>query len=111
MAFLTEDGKQPGIFERTITQIVTSQDHDLLGMSYLMAALVFTGKDEREIVKRRFAMFEDFLEDTWAYQEILQKGLLLGHQEELQRQRKILTKLVQLRFPELTVLAKKGVNF
>ena len=41
-------------------------------MSYLMAALVFTGQDERETVKRRFAMFEDFLEDTWAYQEIFQ---------------------------------------
>ena len=111
LAFLTEDGKQPDIVERTITQIVTSLDHDLLGMSYLMAALVFTGQDERETVKRRFAMFEDFLKDTWAYQEILQKGLLLGRQEErqeeLQWQRNTLAKLVQLRFPELTALAKK----
>jgi len=68
---------------------------------------VFTSQDERETVKRRFAMFEDFLEDTWAYQEILQKGLLLGRQEELLRQRKNLTYIVQMRFPELTVLAKK----
>lgn len=119
LAFLTEDGKQPRIVERTITQIVTSQDHDLLGMSYLMAALVFTSPNERETVKRRFTMFEDFLKDTWAYQEILQKGLLQGllqgrqegrqeeRQEELQRQRKNLTYIVQMRFPELTVLAKK----
>src|SRR5947209_19161550 len=88
-------------------------------MSYLMAALVFTSQDEHETVKRRFAMFEDFLEDTWAYQEILQKGLLQGrqqgrqeafqlaHQKELQRQRKALMYIVQMRFPELTVLAKK----
>src|SRR5436305_3258154 len=101
------NGKQPRIVERTITQIVTAQDHDLLGMSYLMAALVFTSQDERETVKRRFAMFEDFLQDTWAYQEILQKGLLQGRQEELMRQRKTLTHFVQKRFPELTVLAKK----
>jgi len=60
-------------------------------------------------------MFEDFLADTWAYQEILQKGLLQGrqeafqlaHQEELQRQRKALMYIVQMRFPELAVLAKK----
>lgn len=50
---------------------------------------------------------EDILKNTWAYQEILQKGLLQARQEELMRQRKTLTQFVQMRFPELTVLAKK----
>ena len=54
---------------------------------------------------------EDILKDTWAYQEIFQKGFLQGleevRQEELQFQRRMLPRLVRLRFPKLTKLAKK----
>jgi hypothetical protein len=62
---------------------------------------------------------EDILKDTWAYQEIFQKGFLQGYQEafqetlqrerpqELRRQRKMPSRLVRLRFPKLTKLAKK----
>src|SRR5690348_8838328 len=58
---------------------------------------------------------EDILKNTWAYQEIFQKGFLQGYQEtlqrerpqELRRQRRMLSRLVRLRFPKLTKLAKK----
>ena len=57
----------------------------------------------------------DILEESWAYQEIVKKGLEKGLQQglkkgELQAQRETLLDIVQARFPELASLTKKQAS-
>ena len=57
----------------------------------------------------------DILEESWAYQEIVKKGLEKGLQQglkkgELQAQRETLLDIVQARFPELVSLTKKQTS-
>jgi hypothetical protein len=59
-------------------------------------------------------MFHDILEDSWSYQEIVQKGLDLGlqkgrEQEKLLSARSFLTRIVEKQFPPLLSLAQKKV--
>ena len=75
-------------------------------------------EDDRQWLQRRFEMLHDILEESWAYQEIKQKGLFEGRQEglqqgrneerqrELQQQRQALTTYVELHFPTLVPLLK-----
>ena len=68
----------------------------------------------------------DMLEESWAYQEMIQKGLdkglqqglekgrqeglEKGRQETIRAQRETLLDIVQARFPELSPLAKKQTS-
>ena len=52
-------------------------------------------------------MFEDALKDSWAYQEIWQDGVQTRALAELQRQRRVLGNLVQMRFPHIVEMAKE----
>ena len=57
-------------------------------------------------------MFESTLEDSWFYQEIMQKGIEKGiekgvEQGELKTLRSVLVRFVETRFPELKALAHK----
>jgi flagellar biosynthesis/type III secretory pathway protein FliH len=63
-------------------------------------------------------MFHDILEDSWSYQEIVQKGLDQGlqkgldlgrEQEKLLSARSFLTRIVEKQFPPLLSLAQKKV--
>lgn len=52
---------------------------DLLSLAYAFAALVFKSEQDREWLRRRFTMLsDDILEDSWAYQEMLAKGIEKG---------------------------------
>jgi hypothetical protein len=67
-------------------------------------------------------MLEDILEESWTYKEIIQKGIDLGlekglekgreeeRQQRIQEQHQTLFNLIQMRFPELTPLAKQRVT-
>ena len=77
---------------------------DILSLGLAFAGRVYRSKADQEWLKRRFEMFEDFLEDSWYYQEIVQKGLELG---ELKALRPTLVRVVETRFPELTALARQ----
>jgi type II secretory pathway component PulM len=56
-------------------------------------------------------MFQDLLSESWVYQEIGQKYLEKGREEErqqeLQRQRQTIIGFVQRRFPEISTLAEQ----
>lgn len=63
-------------------------------------------------------MFHDILEDSWSYQEIVQKGLDQGLQKGLDQGREqgkllsarsFLTRIVEKQFPPLLPLAQKKV--
>jgi hypothetical protein len=49
-------------------------------------------------------MFHDILEDSWSYQEIVQKGLDKG---ELLAARSFLTRIIEKHFPQLLPLAQQ----
>ena len=55
-------------------------------------------------------MYKDIIEDSWFYQETMQKGVEKERQQELQRQRHALLTIVQARFPEMVDLTKKQID-
>ncbi len=101
---------------------------DILALGYAFAGRVYTTEADRKWLKRRFAMFEDFLEESWSYQEMVQKGVDKGFelgkkqgielgekqgielgkkQGALDALRPTLVRFVEARFPELTALAQQ----
>ncbi len=79
---------------------------DILALGYTFAGLIYRTEDDKEWLKRRFAMFHDILEGSWSYQEIVQKG---REQEKLLSARSFLTRFVEKQFPPLLPLAQKKV--
>jgi cell fate (sporulation/competence/biofilm development) regulator YlbF (YheA/YmcA/DUF963 family) len=55
-------------------------------------------------------MLEDILEESWTYQEIIRKGREEERQQRVQEQRETLLSFVQVRFPELILVAKQLVT-
>ncbi|HEV2654134.1 MAG TPA: hypothetical protein VGT82_04220, partial [Ktedonobacteraceae bacterium] len=114
---LTKGAKQARdkIVNDMIEGLRAAGKEDILALGYAFAGRVYKTKDDQKWLKRRFAMFEDFLEESWSYQEMVQKGLdkgiELGKKQGLERAlnalRPTLVSVVEARFPELTALAKQ----
>ena len=110
---LARGGKRRNVVEDAITTIQTVEGEDardLLSLTYVFASLAFAKEADRHWLKRRFRMFEDALKNSWAYQEIMQEGEQKRALAELQRQRRVLDNLVQMRFPRIIELAKERGN-
>jgi len=90
--------------------------------------LVYDTESDKKWLKRRFAMFDEILESSWSYQEMVQKGVDQGlevgrkqglqkgieqglqkglEEGELKTLRSVLVRLVEKRFLELLPLAQK----
>ena len=65
--------------------------------------LVSEKESEREWLTERFAMYQDILQESWVYQEILQEG-----REQALRQ--TLISYIETRFPALASLAKQQTS-
>ncbi|MEO8970406.1 MAG: hypothetical protein ABI406_02265 [Ktedonobacteraceae bacterium] len=127
---LAKGGKNRTVVEEAITAIQTVEDEnarDLLSLTYIFAALALVKEADQHWLKRRFAMFEDALKDSWAYQEIWQEGEQVGEQRGLQKgeqiglqkgiqqglrkglrlQRQMLVSLVRKNFPDIVEMAKE----
>ncbi|MBA2288155.1 MAG: hypothetical protein H0W02_21990 [Ktedonobacteraceae bacterium] len=80
---LARDGKRIEVVEQMIGALVAHDNdaHDLLSFAYLFSALTFTDEDNQAWLKKRFAMFEDILEGSWAYKELIARGVQKGRQE------------------------------
>lgn len=81
---LTRDGTRREVIDEMIVGLLKSQKAELLSIGYMLSALVFKKDDEREWLDRRFAMFKDILEESWAYQKILREGLEEGRERGLE---------------------------
>jgi predicted transposase YdaD len=116
---LTEGGKKQKQLEGMIQGLQQSGKDDLLPIGYVLAALMLDDIWEKDWLKRRFAMIQERLEDSWAYKEIVEKGLLQGLQQgieqgieqgkqqgQLTALRSLLLAFVRTHFPELTAIAK-----
>ena len=98
----------------------TAGKDDILALGYAFAGLIYQTEDDQRWLKRRFAMFHDILEDSWSYQEMVQKGLDQGLQKgldqglqkgmeqgELLTARSFLTRIIEKHFPPLLPLAQQ----
>lgn len=111
---LTKGGKKPEIIQVMIEQLVKSGDTNLLALSEMFGGLAFTGEAEKAWFKRRFAMFQDIMKDSWVYQEIVEESEERGRAEErekrLRDQRTTVVQLVKRDFPLLQGLAEQQVQ-
>ena len=78
---------------------LTGMDKEALTIGKLVSGLVLTSEQDKQWLNARFEGMSNILEESWLYQEILQKG----------RQRGLLH-FVELRFPSLLVLAKPVIE-
>jgi predicted transposase YdaD len=111
---LTEGGKSQEIVEETIECLQQAGKADLLPLAYAFAALIFTKKKDLQWLKERFDIMGDILESSWAYREMVQKGvakgLKQGERKGLRQGKKVMeqvvVRFVELHFPDLVPLAR-----
>jgi hypothetical protein len=111
---------QDGVHREVVDEMIASLDHawksDLLPLAYAFASLVFKNEKDREWLRKRFTMLsDDILEDSWAYQEMVAKGVAKGrqkwlHEGELQARRDAVLDIVQDRFPPLVTLISSHIQ-
>jgi predicted transposase YdaD len=123
---LTREGKKREMVEQMISGLQLADKQDLLPLGYAFSALVFEQEIDQQWLKERFLSMEDILEESWAYREMVQKGLAKGLEQglqkglakgleqglkqELQTLRTTLIRFVETHFPEQVPLAKQQVE-
>jgi len=107
---LAKGGARHEVVDEMVTELVAAEEFRLLPLAKMFASLMLKYETDREWLERRFAVYKDILEDSWVYQENIQKGIEMERQQELQRQRHALLTIVQARFPEMVDLTKKQID-
>ena len=103
---LTQGGKSRKVVEETIAQLQATGHQDLLALSYVFAALIFTKSADKLWLKERFEKMHDILEGSWAYQEIMGKG----HQQGILAMQQTAINIVRRFFADLEELAKTRIS-
>ncbi len=115
---LTQNGVHHEVVDDMIVSLDRAGKSDLLPLAYAFASLVFKNAEDRDWLRKRFTMLsEDIFEDSWAYQEMLakgvekgmEKGLQKGLQEGREALRETIMDVVQIRFPEIATRAHQRV--
>src|SRR5579859_7876534 len=116
---LTQDGISHTVVDDMIASLTRAGKNDLLSLAYAFAALVFQSEKDRDWLRKRFSMLsDDILEDSWAYQEMLAKGMEKGMEKGLQQgiekgrteaMREAIMDIVQIRFPEIAERVRQRV--
>lgn len=96
---LTKDGARREVVEEMITALQAANKEDLLPIAYAVASLVFTRREDKKWLKWRFEMLEDIMEESWAYQEMVEKGQRKERAERLHGLRQVILSLILNRFP------------
>ena len=78
-------------------------DKEVFSMGELVSGLVLTSEQDKKWLKARFHIMSNILEESWVYQDILQKG------KQQEKERDILL-FVELRFPSLLPQAKQVIE-
>ncbi|QBD81698.1 hypothetical protein EPA93_39305 [Ktedonosporobacter rubrisoli] len=106
---LAKDGGSHEVIDAMAKKIVEARQTELLPLAKLFAGLVLTKEADRHWLERIFAMYNDILEESWVYQEILEKGMAQGLEKgrreelraEMRRLRAALLAIVQKSYPAL----------
>ena len=111
---LTQDGQDRGAIEYVIKELRqprVKNAEELLTLTYGLAALVFEKESEHLWLQRRFAMIDDIINASWAFQDMVQIGRKEGikegrkeGREEAKRQDLLL--FIKMCFPSLAQLAQ-----
>ncbi len=110
---LTREGKDRAIVEEIITELSANRSQpeaDLLSLTYGLASLIFRSEEDQNWLKGRFSMLDELLNESWAFQEVLQRGVEKGLQKGLQSSRHTLIALVENHYPALVNLAKEKAD-
>ncbi len=125
---LTQGGKEHKVVQKAIGGLLDAGKTDLLVLANAFASLAFEDESEadQEWLERTFAMINDTLRNTRAYQKILKEGLDEGLEkgreegreeaqrealsQELQRQHQTLLDIILERFPSLVRPMKKPIE-
>lgn len=98
---LTKGTAKRELVEDMITSLDKAGKNELLALGFAFASLVLTKPEDHNWLEKRATMLEDILEESWFYQEIVDKGLAKGLQHELQKLRKILIDIAHERFAQI----------
>ncbi len=82
---LTREGEQRETVEEMISSLQAAGKDDLLPIGLTLAALIFKADADKRWLRERYKHMFDLLEDSWFYQEIMQKGLDEGLQKGMQQ--------------------------
>ncbi len=100
---LTKDGKRHEVVDEMVTRIVEAKQPALLRYAQMFSSLVFKGRDDKAWLERRFAVYNDILEESWVYQETKLEG-------QLEAFRLAILDAVQARFPEMLSITKNRID-
>ena len=116
---LMEGGTKQEAVDTMISRLASAQEQQLLTISYLLGGLAFEGEEAQRWFKERFDMFEEMIQDTYAYRKVIEKGIQQGVQQgiqqgvelgEIRALRQVVLDVVAQRFPEMERSAKKLVE-
>ena len=119
--------KRDQIVDDMIAGLQRAGKEDVLALGEALAGLVYPTKDDEQAIKRRFAMFQEALENSWFYKEVIEQGLKQGRQQGIEQGKQqgieqgrqqgieegvkalrlVLIRVVEMRFPELLSLARE----
>jgi len=103
---LTKGGQNLQTVDDMITELIARNRPDLLGLGQFCAGLVFTDEVSKQWLTERFDKVLNIFEESWTYQQTLQKGREEGRQEGIQAAQQTAISIVARRFPELELLAR-----
>jgi len=116
---LTKGGTEQETLLTTVTELAAAKEYDLLALAKVIASLIMKGKIAQETLERMFAMYQSILEDSWVYQEIMQRGIEKGIEKGIdkgldkgltQGEQRALLAMIQKRFPDILETARELVS-
>jgi hypothetical protein len=99
---LTKGGNTPQVVEEMASELAARDRSDLLDLGLFCAGLVLKKKIDKQWLRERFRDMQSIIEDSWVYQEVIEKGLQQGRQQAFQQ---AAISVLKARFPELEQFA------
>ena len=121
---LTQAGKSRETVDDMICELVARDRPDLLALGHHCAGLIFTDEIDKQWLKERFSQVQNIFEESWVYQETIQKGreegLEKGLEQGREEGRQLALQAIQTvqqaaigivaeRFPELEDIARAAI--
>jgi len=115
---LTKGGQNLETVDEMIKELVARDRSDLLELGHFLTGLIFEDENDKQWLRERFNKVQDIIEDSWVYQETIQKGLEKGleqgreegfeqgRQQGIQAMQQSAISVAATRFPELEQLAR-----
>jgi hypothetical protein len=82
---LTKGGNNPQVVEEMARELTAKGRSDLLELGLFCAGLVLKDAIDKHWLRERFRNMQSIIEDSWLYQEVIEKGLEKGLQQGLEK--------------------------